>query len=159
MDLDDLDEGEDNEEALTELSEMVWVAAMLVYEERVASRREARVTAAEYARRRRALQKAIGPKGLAIVPAAREVVRNRDVHYPFRQSSDFTYLTGFPEPDALAVFAPGRKEGEYVLFCPPPRPGARAVGRPAGRGGGCDRRLRGRPGLPPERAGRRPARD
>ena len=80
------------------------------------------MTAAEHARRRRALQKAIGPKGLAIVPAAQETVRNRDVHYPFRQSSDFTYLTGFPEPDAIAVFAPGRKEGEYILFVRPRDP-------------------------------------
>ena len=74
------------------------------------------MTGAEYRRRRRAFQKSIGHKGLAIVPAARETVRNRDVHYPFRQASDFAYLTGFPEPDAIAVFAPGRKEGEYILF-------------------------------------------
>ncbi len=80
------------------------------------------MTAAEYRRRRRALLDGIGPGGLAILPAAREVVRNRDVHYPFRQSSDFTYLTGFPEPDAVAVFAPGRKEGEYLLFCRPRDP-------------------------------------
>jgi uncharacterized protein YgfB (UPF0149 family) len=40
MDLDDLDEGEDNEKALAELTELVWVAAMLVYEERAVSRRE-----------------------------------------------------------------------------------------------------------------------
>ena len=40
MDLDDLNDDEDNEKALTELIEMVWVAAMLVYEERVVSRRE-----------------------------------------------------------------------------------------------------------------------
>ncbi|MGA7980446.1 MAG: aminopeptidase P N-terminal domain-containing protein [Chromatiaceae bacterium] len=56
---------------------------------------------------------------VAILSAASEVVRNRDVHYPFRQDSDFHYLTGFPEPDALAVLAPGRKEGEYLLFCRP----------------------------------------
>ncbi|WP_295443276.1 aminopeptidase P N-terminal domain-containing protein [uncultured Thiodictyon sp.] len=73
-------------------------------------------------RRRRALLKAIGPDGIAILPGAREVIRNRDVHYPFRQASDFTYLTGFPEPDAVAVFAPGRKEGEFVLFCRPRDP-------------------------------------
>ena len=80
------------------------------------------MTPAEYQRRRRALLKAIGPAGLAILPAADEVIRNRDVHYPFRQSSDFTYLTGFPEPAALAVFAPGRKDGEYILFCRPHDP-------------------------------------
>jgi Xaa-Pro aminopeptidase len=43
--------------------------------------------------------------------------RNRDVDYPFRQDSDFYYLTGFNEADALAVFIPGRKQGEYILFC------------------------------------------
>jgi Xaa-Pro aminopeptidase len=78
--------------------------------------------AAEYARRRRAIYQALGPDGVAIVPAAHEVIRNRDVHHPFRQASDFTYLTGFPEPDAVAVFAPGRKEGAFVLFCRPRDP-------------------------------------
>jgi Xaa-Pro aminopeptidase len=80
------------------------------------------VTAAEYARRRRALLKAIGSKSLAIIPAAHESVRNRDVHYPFRQSSDFAYLTGFPEPDALLILAPGRAEGESILFVRPRDP-------------------------------------
>ena len=76
----------------------------------------------EYGRRRRALLHALGPEGLAILRAAREVIRNRDVHYPFRQSSDFSYLTGFPEPDAVVVLAPGRKEGEVILFCRPRDP-------------------------------------
>ena len=80
------------------------------------------MTAAQWRRRRRALLKAIGPDGIAILPGAREVIRNRDVHYPFRQASDFTYVTGFPEPDAVAVFAPGRKEGEFILFCRPRDP-------------------------------------
>ncbi|MGE5153776.1 MAG: Xaa-Pro aminopeptidase [Bdellovibrio bacteriovorus] len=77
---------------------------------------------AEYGRRRRVLLHALGPGGLAILPAAGEAIRNRDVHYPFRQSSDFSYLTGFPEPDALMVLAPGRKEGELILFCRPRDP-------------------------------------
>lgn len=80
------------------------------------------MTAAERKRRRRALANAIGPNAIAILPAAREVVRNRDVHYPFRQNSDFVYLTGFTEPDAFAVIAPKRKDGEYVLFCRPRDP-------------------------------------
>lgn len=80
------------------------------------------MTRAEYKRRRRVLMKAVGPSGLAILPAARETIRNRDVHYPFRQNSDFSYLTGFPEPDAFAVFAPKRKEGEFILFCRPRDP-------------------------------------
>lgn len=77
------------------------------------------MTRAEYQRRRKALAKQIGPDGVVILPAAYEQVRNRDVHYPFRQDSDFSYLTGFNEPDAFAVIAPKRTEGEFVLFCQP----------------------------------------
>jgi len=72
---------------------------------------------AEYQRRRRQLMRMMGPGSIAIVPAAPQATRNRDVHYRYRQDSDFFYLTGFPEPQALAVLAPGRKHGEYVLFC------------------------------------------
>lgn len=79
-------------------------------------------TAKELKRRRRDLARAIGADGVLIVPAAREVTRNRDVHYPFRQSSDFAWLTGFPEPDAVAVLAPKHKAGELVLFCRPRDP-------------------------------------
>jgi Xaa-Pro aminopeptidase len=81
-----------------------------------------RVELDEYAARRARLMQAMGPEGVAIIPAAREMIRNRDVHYRFRQDSDFRYLTGFPEPDALAVLAPGRDEGEYLLFVRPRDP-------------------------------------
>jgi Xaa-Pro aminopeptidase len=59
----------------------------------------------------------MGAGSLAILPTGREQVRNRDVHYPFRPDSDFHYLTGFAEPDAVLVLAPGRAHGEYLLFC------------------------------------------
>ena len=71
----------------------------------------------EFARRRRDLMAQMEPNSIAIVPAAREKIRNRDVEYPFRQDSDFYYLTGFPEPDAVLVLLPGREHGEVVLFC------------------------------------------
>jgi Xaa-Pro aminopeptidase len=71
----------------------------------------------EFKRRRQRLMEHMGPNSIAIVPAAREKVRSRDTHFPFRQDSDFQYLTGFPEPDAVAVLVPGRAHGEYVLFC------------------------------------------
>jgi Xaa-Pro aminopeptidase len=77
------------------------------------------MSAVNYRRRRRAFLDALSADAVAIVPAAAEAVRSRDVHHPFRQSSDLTYLSGFPEPDALAVFAPRRKEGEFVLVCRP----------------------------------------
>jgi Xaa-Pro aminopeptidase len=70
----------------------------------------------EYAQRRKALMKQAGPSSLIILPAAAEVARNADAHYAFRQSSDFYYLTGFSEPEAVLVLVPGRKEGEYLLF-------------------------------------------
>jgi len=71
----------------------------------------------EHARRRARLMRRLGREAAAVVPAARPCLRNRDVEHPFRQDSDFLYLTGFPEPEAVAVLLPGRREGAYVLFC------------------------------------------
>ena len=70
----------------------------------------------EFAARRARLMKQIGPGAVAIIPSAGEVIRARDTHYRFRQDSDFQYLTGFPEPDCIAILAPGRKQGAFVLF-------------------------------------------
>ena len=78
----------------------------------------------EFAKRRQRLLKKLGKGGIAIVPAATHQIRNHDTEYPFRQNSDFHYLTGFPEPDAVAVFIPNRADGEYVLFCLPKDPHA-----------------------------------
>ena len=72
---------------------------------------------AEFKRRRQQLMKMMGKGTIAILPSASELIRNRDAHYPFRQDSDFLYLTGFNEPDAVLVLVPGRKHGEYILFC------------------------------------------
>jgi Xaa-Pro aminopeptidase len=54
---------------------------------------------------------------IAIVPTAPVRARNRDIEYPFRPDSDFYYLTGFDEPEAVAALVPGREQGEYILFC------------------------------------------
>ena len=54
---------------------------------------------------------------IVIVPAAPERVRSNDSHYPYRQDSDFHYLAGFPEPDAVLALIPGREQGEMILFC------------------------------------------
>ena len=72
---------------------------------------------AEYARRRKALMAQMEPNSIAILPAAPVYIRNRDVEHVYRQDSDFQYLTGFPEPEAVMVLIPGREHGEYVLFC------------------------------------------
>ncbi|MCC5856620.1 MAG: Xaa-Pro aminopeptidase [Ectothiorhodospiraceae bacterium] len=71
----------------------------------------------EYRRRRRELMNMMGEQAVAVLAAAPEQVRNRDVLYPYRQDSDFQYLTGFPEPEAVMVLVPGREHGEYLLFC------------------------------------------
>lgn len=71
----------------------------------------------EYKKRRKQLMKMVGKGNIAMIPSASMKVRNRDVEYRFRQDSDFSYLTGFEEPEALAVFVPGREHGEFVLFC------------------------------------------
>lgn len=71
----------------------------------------------EFARRRKQLMRIIGDDAICIVPAAPERVRNNDNHYPYRQDSDFHYLTGFPEPDAVLALIPGREHGETILFC------------------------------------------
>ncbi|MGA9221541.1 MULTISPECIES: Xaa-Pro aminopeptidase [unclassified Pseudomonas] len=72
---------------------------------------------AEYARRRKALMEQMEPNSIAILPAAAVAIRNRDVEHVYRQDSDFQYLSGFPEPEAVIVLIPGREYGEYVLFC------------------------------------------
>ena len=59
----------------------------------------------------------VGEGGIAILPSAPIRTRSRDVEYRYRQDSDFYYLTGFAEPDAVAVIAPGRANGEFLLFC------------------------------------------
>ena len=71
----------------------------------------------EYRHRRQALMATLPPRSAVLLPAASLVTRSNDSEYAFRQDSDFHYLTGFPEPDALLVLLPGRAEGETVLFC------------------------------------------
>jgi len=70
----------------------------------------------EFARRRKQLMKMLGKGGIVILPAVPERSRNSDVLYHYRPDSDFYYLTGFSEPEAVAVLIPGRPHGEYVLF-------------------------------------------
>jgi Xaa-Pro aminopeptidase len=98
----------------------------------------AHATQKEFARRRKQLMKGMGRDAIAILPAAPERTRNSDVLYNFRQDSDFQYLTGFGEPQAVAVLIPGRPQGEYVLFVRE-RSKEREIwdGRRAGPAGAC----------------------
>src|SRR6186997_2694402 len=61
------------------------------------------------------------PNSIAIIPAAHEQTRSYDTEFKFRQDSDFWYLTGFPEPDAIAVIAPGSKK-PFTLYVRPRDP-------------------------------------
>ena len=73
------------------------------------------MTHAHFLARRKRLLKTIG-NGVAIVPTAPEVIRNRDAHHPFRFDSYFWYLSGFPEPEAVLVLVGGNKP-KSILFC------------------------------------------
>jgi Xaa-Pro aminopeptidase len=75
----------------------------------------------EYQQRRQAFMEKIGT-GTAIFRSAPTAVMHNDVEYNFRQDSDFFYLTGFDEADAVAVFAPHHEEHKFVLFVQPKDP-------------------------------------
>ena len=76
-----------------------------------------KLPASEFKRRRKQLMRMMDDNAIAIVPAAAVRLRNNDVEYPYRQDSDFLYLTGFTEPEAVLVLVPGRQHGETILFC------------------------------------------
>lgn len=71
-----------------------------------------------YEQRRDAFARGLGD-AVAVIPAARHAVRNADTEYEYRQNSDFFYLTGFDEPEALLVVAPHRAGERFVLFLRP----------------------------------------
>jgi Xaa-Pro aminopeptidase len=66
--------------------------------------------------------KAIGEDSVAVIPANHEQTRSYDTEFKFHQDPDFMYLTGFPEPDAIAVIAPGNKKNPFTLFVRPSDP-------------------------------------
>ncbi|WP_099240236.1 aminopeptidase P N-terminal domain-containing protein [Synechococcus sp. BDU 130192] len=76
------------------------------------------ITPQEYQQRRQAFMAEIG-QGTAILRSAPHAVMHNDVEYNFRQDSDFYYLTGFNEPNAVAVFAPHHPEHQFILFVQP----------------------------------------
>jgi Xaa-Pro aminopeptidase len=97
------------------------------------------ISTKEFARRRKQLMRMMGKDSIAIIPTAPEKTRNRDVEYPYRSDSDFYYLTGFGEPEAVAVLIPGRPHGEYLMFCRERDPKMETwVGRRAGTQGAID---------------------
>jgi len=71
----------------------------------------------EMKRRRKELMAHMEPNSIALLAAATPKTRNNDADFPYRQNSDFYYLTGFTEQQAVLALVPGRKQGEVVLFC------------------------------------------
>ena len=76
-----------------------------------------RIVRQEYQRRRLRLMAMMEPGTIALIPAAKIAKRTRVTDYPFRQDSDFYYLTGFAEPGGVLVLTPDREHGEVILFC------------------------------------------
>ena len=93
----------------------------------------------DFARRRRQLMEVMDDLSIAIIPTAPARSRNRDIEYPYRADSDFHYLTGFDEPESVAVLVPGRPQGEFILFCRERDPEREQWdGARAGLEGACD---------------------
>ena len=69
----------------------------------------------DFKKRRKILMDKIGDDSVLIIPSARHYKRTRDVEYPYRQDSDFFYLTGFGESDSLMMLIPDRKNGQFIL--------------------------------------------
>ncbi len=75
------------------------------------------ITKSEFIKRRKDLMAHMEPDSIAILASAKPALRNGDADYLYRQNSDFYYLTGFAEAEAVLVLIPGRKSGECLLFC------------------------------------------
>lgn len=71
----------------------------------------------EFAKRRHDLMELAGEGSVIIARAATQKLRNNDAHYPYRQDSDFLYLSGFSEPGAMMVLLPDESDGHSILFC------------------------------------------
>lgn len=71
----------------------------------------------EFARRRNQLMEMAGVESVIILRAAAQKIRNNDAAYPYRQDSDFLYLSGFSEPESMIVLLPAKKGGHSIMFC------------------------------------------
>ncbi|ELM3740067.1 Xaa-Pro aminopeptidase [Yersinia ruckeri] len=75
------------------------------------------MTQQEYQNRRQALLAKMAPASAAIIFSAPEAIRSADSEYPYRQNSDFSYLTGFNEPEAVLILVKSDETHNHsVLF-------------------------------------------
>ena len=84
--------------------------------------KKAMIKPAEFARRRENLLHMTGPGSIVLLQAATEKTRNSDVLFPYRQDSDFLYMSGFSEPEAVLVMIATEKGNQTLLFCRPADP-------------------------------------
>ena len=75
------------------------------------------ISKTEYAARRKDLMSMMGDNSIAVIASASEKVRSKDTLYPYKQSTNLSYLCGFSEPSAVMVLIPKRAQGEFLLFC------------------------------------------
>ena len=71
----------------------------------------------EFQRRRKHLLQMAGEDAIVMLCGANDRIRNNDVYYPYRQDSDFFYLTGFSEPEAVMLMIPGEEGDRNIMFC------------------------------------------
>ena len=71
----------------------------------------------EYAARRKDLMSMMGHNSVAVIASAPKRVRSKDTYYPYKQSTNLSYLCGFAEPSAVMLLLPNRPQGEFILFC------------------------------------------
>lgn len=75
-----------------------------------------------FAKRRENLLDQVVDNSVIIIPANNELLRNGDAYYSFRQDSNFYYLSGFSEPDAVLVILKNKSDNKYILFVRPSDP-------------------------------------
>lgn len=98
--------------------------------------KEKLIASQEFKQRRQKLFSQMAPNSIAFMPACPEKIRSYDSHYFYRQYSDFLYLTGFSEPEAVAVFIKDKQGEKFILFNRPNRPEEEKwVGKYAGQRG------------------------
>ncbi|MBA2651004.1 MAG: Xaa-Pro aminopeptidase [Tatlockia sp.] len=91
----------------------------------------------EYQARRQKLAASLPAGSIAIIPAANECLRNGDAHYRFRQDSDFYYLTGFNEPEAVMLIVAGNPSLSYLFNRPRDPAQEQWTGKRLGQEGAC----------------------
>src|SRR5262249_6845515 len=77
------------------------------------------IARASFAERRAEVLRRMGPNATMVLRSNPEQTRSNDTEFPFRQDSDFAYLTGFLEPDSVLVLTTAHSEHRFVLFVRP----------------------------------------